>query len=57
VSHMVTAHEAAIAKYSRNASSNNAAIASLVADSLPTLKAHLATAQTLQKGEPAHARH
>jgi putative membrane protein len=57
VSHMVTAHEAAIAKYSRHASSNNAAIASLVADSLPTLKAHLATAQTLQKGEPAHSRH
>jgi putative membrane protein len=55
LSHMVTAHEAAIAKYSRNASSNNAAIASLVADALPKLKAHLATAQTLQKGEPAHA--
>jgi hypothetical protein len=27
----------------------------LVADALPKLKAHLATAQTLQKGEPAHA--
>jgi putative membrane protein len=57
VSHMITAHEAAIAKYSRNASSNNAAIASLVADSLPKLKAHLEVARALQKGEPVHARH
>ena len=57
VSHMVVAHEAAIAKYSRNASSNNAAIASLVADALPKLKAHLETARALQKGEPAHLRH
>jgi putative membrane protein len=57
VSHMVTAHEATIAKYSRNASSNNAAIASLVADSLPKLKAHLEAARALQKGEPVHLRH
>lgn len=57
VSHMVTAHEAEISKYSRHASSNNAAVASLVADSLPKLKAHLETAQALQKGAPAHSRH
>jgi putative membrane protein len=57
VSHMVTAHEATIAKYSRNASSNNAAIASLVADSLPKLKAHLEAARGLQRGEPVHLRH
>jgi len=57
VSHMVTAHEAEIAKYSRHASSNNAAVASLVADSLPKLKAHLEAAQALQRGAPAHSRH
>ena len=57
VSHMVVAHEAAIAKYSRNASSNNAAVASLVADTLPKLKAHLEAAQALQKGAPAHVQH
>jgi putative membrane protein len=57
VSHMVTAHEAEIAKYSRHASSNNAAVASLVADSLPKLKAHLEAAQALQKGAPVHSRH
>jgi putative membrane protein len=57
VSHMVTAHEAEIAKYSRHASSNNTAVASFVADSLPKLKEHLETAQALQKGAPGHARH
>jgi putative membrane protein len=57
VSHMITAHEAQIAKYSRHASSNNTAIASLVAESLPKLKAHLETAQALQKGAPSHSRH
>lgn len=56
VSHMIVAHEAEIAKYSRNASSNNDAVASLVADALPKLKAHLAAAQALQRGAtPAHS--
>ena len=59
VSHMITLHEAAIATYSRNASSNNDAVASMVAETLPKLKAHLATAQALQKGAPApaHSQH
>ena len=57
VSHMITAHEAEIAKYSRNASSNNDAVAAMVADALPKLKSHLATAQALLKGAPAHAQH
>ena len=59
VSHMITLHEAAIATYSRNASSNNDAIAAMVAEQLPKLKAHLATAQALQKGAPApaHSQH
>jgi len=59
VSHMITLHEAAIAKYSRNASSNNDAVAVMVAETLPKLKAHLATAQALQKGAPApaHSQH
>ena len=59
VSHMITLHEAAIAKYSRNASSNNDAVATMVAEALPKLKAHLATAQALQKGTPTpvHAQH
>ena len=57
VSRMVVAHESAIAKYSRNASSNNAAVASLVAETLPKLKAHLEAAQALQRGAPVHARH
>jgi len=55
VSHMITLHEAAIAKYSRNASSDNDAVATMVAEALPKLKAHLATAQALQKGAPAPA--
>ena len=55
VSHMITLHEAAIATYSRNASSNNDAVATMVAEALPKLKAHLATAQALQKGAPAPA--
>jgi len=59
VSHMITLHEAAIATYSRSASSNNDAVASMVAETLPKLKAHLATAQALQKGAPApaHSQH
>ena len=52
---MVTLHEAAIAKYSRNASSDNDAVAAMVAEQLPKLKAHLAAAQALQKGAPAPA--
>jgi putative membrane protein len=59
VSHMITLHEAAIAKYSRNASSDNDAVASMIAEALPKLKAHLAAAQALQKGAPApsHTQH
>jgi putative membrane protein len=55
VSHMITVHESAIAKYSRNANSDNDAVAAMVADALPKLKAHLAMAQALQKGAPIHA--
>lgn len=54
VSHMVTAHEAEIAKYSRNANSDNDAVAAMIADALPKLKAHLATAQALLRGAPVH---
>jgi putative membrane protein len=59
VSHMIALHEAAIATYSRNASSDNDAVATMVAEALPKLKAHLATAQALQKGAPApaHSQH
>jgi putative membrane protein len=57
VSHMVSAHEAEIAKYSRNANSDDDAVATMIAETLPKLKAHLATAQALQKGTPAHAQH
>jgi putative membrane protein len=57
VSHMITVHESAIAKYSRNANSDDDAVAAMVADALPKLKAHLAMAQALQKGAPAHPRH
>jgi hypothetical protein len=56
---MITVHEAAIAMYSRNASSDNDAVAAMVAETLPKLKAHLATAQALQTGAPAsvHTQH
>jgi putative membrane protein len=54
VSHMIVAHEAEIAKYSRNASSDNDAVAAFVADALPKMRAHLAAAQALQKGAPVH---
>jgi len=57
VSHMITVHESAIAKYSRNANSDHDGVAAMVADALPKLKAHLATAQALQKGAPVHAQH
>ena len=57
LSHMITAHEAEIAKYSRNANSNNDAIAAMVADALPKLKAHLAAAQALQTGAPGRTQH
>lgn len=57
VSHMITVHETAIAMYSRNANSDDDAVAAMVADALPKLKAHLAMAQALQKGTPAHAQH
>jgi putative membrane protein len=57
VSHMITVHESAIAKYSRNANSDHDGVAAMVADALPKLKAHLATAQALQKGAPVHPGH
>ena len=57
VNHMITLHEAAIAVYSRNANSDDDGVAAMVADALPRLKAHLAMAQALQKGTPAHAQH
>jgi putative membrane protein len=57
VSHMITAHEAAIAEYSRNANSDDDAVAAMIADALPKLKAHLTAAQALQRGAPAHAQH
>lgn len=53
VSHMIRLHEAAIATYSRHANSDDDAVAAMVADALPKLKAHLAMAQALQKGTPA----
>jgi putative membrane protein len=55
VSHMIVAHEAAIAKYTANSHSNNPALAAYVAETLPTMRAHLATARALQTGAPAHA--
>jgi putative membrane protein len=57
VSHMITAHEAAIAAYSRNANSNDDAVAALIADTIPKLRAHLSTAQALQRGAAEHTRH
>jgi putative membrane protein len=57
VSHMIAAHEAEIAAYSRNANSNDDAVAAMIADTLPKLRAHLATAQALQRGAGEHARH
>lgn len=57
VSHMITVHESAIARYSRNANSDHDGVAAMVADALPKLKAHLATAQALQKGAPVHPGH
>jgi putative membrane protein len=57
VSHMITVHESAIATYSRNANNDHDGVAAMVADALPKLKAHLAMAQALQKGAPAHPQH
>jgi putative membrane protein len=57
VSHMIAAHEAEIAAYSRNANSNDDAVAAMIADTLPKLRAHLATAQALQRGTSEHTRH
>ena len=57
MSHMITVHEAAIAMYGHNANSDDDGVAAMVADALPKLKAHLAMAQALQKGTPAHAQH
>jgi putative membrane protein len=57
VSHMITAHEADIAAYSRIANSNDDAVAAMIADTLPKLRAHLATAQALQRGTSEHTRH
>jgi putative membrane protein len=55
VSHMITAHEAEIANYSRHANSDDDAVAAMIADALPKLKAHLSAAQALQRG--AHSGH
>jgi putative membrane protein len=57
VSHMITAHEAEIAAYSRTANSNDDAVAAMIADTLPKLRAHLATAQALQRGAHEHRQH
>jgi putative membrane protein len=56
LSHMVVAHEAEIANYSSNASSDNDALAAFVAEAMPTLRTHLATAQALQRGPLSDAR-
>jgi len=53
VSHMIVAHEAAIAKYSANSHSDNPAVAAYVAETLPMMRAHLAAARALQTGAPA----
>lgn len=50
LSHMVVLHEAEIANYARNASSDHDAVASFVADALPKLKSHLAATQAVQQG-------
>jgi putative membrane protein len=52
LSHMVVLHEAEIANYARNASSDDDAVASFVADALPKLKAHLSATQAVQQGRP-----
>jgi putative membrane protein len=52
LSHMVVLHEAEIANYARNASSDDDAVASYVADALPKLKAHLAATEAVQQGRP-----
>jgi putative membrane protein len=57
VSHMIAAHEAEIAAYSRNANSDDDAVAAMIADTLPKLRAHLATAQALQRGASEHTQH
>jgi putative membrane protein len=57
VSHMIASHEAEIAAYSRIANSNDDAVAAMIADTLPKLRAHLATAQALQRGASEHTRH
>lgn len=57
VSHMITAHEAEIANYSRHANSDHDGVAAMIADALPKLKAHLSAAQALQRGDAAHSGH
>lgn len=52
LSHMVVLHEAEIANYARNASSDHDAVASFVADALPKLKTHLTATQAVQQGAP-----
>jgi putative membrane protein len=53
VSHMVIAHQEAIAKYSAQASSADSETAELAEETLPTLREHLAKAQALQRGSRA----
>lgn len=57
VSHLIMTHQAEIASYSRHANSSNDAVAALVAEALPKQRAHLATAQALQRGVPASSGH
>jgi putative membrane protein len=50
VSHMVVAHQEEIATYSKHATSDNPKVAALAEEVLPTLREHLVTAQSLQRG-------
>lgn len=49
VSHMVDDHKKDIAKFEEEAKANDAKASSLAKQQLPTLKKHLATAQSLQR--------
>ena len=54
---MVKGHQEEIAKYEMQAQSGNSKVAKLAKDLLPTLREHLAAAQSLQSGgDPSHDR-
>jgi putative membrane protein len=56
VSHMIAGHEAAIEKFGTQSRANpNGEVATLAAKTLPMLRAHLTTAQSLQAGEARHS--